>query len=61
MMGQRGDCCGRTAGEANGNERGGAECMCIAGDLGKVRRGIEQDRAREERVILFRASKSLGS
>ena len=35
--------------------------MCTAGDLGKVRRGSEQDRAREERVILFRASKSLGS
>ena len=35
--------------------------MCIAGDWGKVRRGSEQGRAGEERVILFRASKSLGS
>ena len=35
--------------------------MCTAGDLRKVRRGSEQGKAREERVILFRASKSLGS
>ena len=32
--------------------------MCTAGDLGKVRRASEQDRAGVERVILFRASKS---
>ena len=35
--------------------------MCIVGDSGKVRRGSEHDRAREERVIIFRAGKSLGS
>ena len=35
--------------------------MCKAGDVGKVRRGSEQDRVREERIIFFRASKHFGS
>ena len=35
--------------------------MCTAGDLGKVRIGNEQDKAREERVILFHASKTTRS
>ena len=39
---------GKTASEANGNNRGAAEYMCTAGDLGKVRGGSEQDKARKE-------------
>ena len=44
----RGDGSGRTASEANGNERGAAASMCTAGILRKVSRGSEQDTAREE-------------
>ena len=45
---ERGGGSGRTVSEANGNERGAVACMCTAGDLGKVRGGSEQDKAREE-------------
>ena len=45
---ERRDGCGRTTREANGNEREPAACMCTAGDLGKVRGGSEQGKAREE-------------
>ena len=45
---ERGDGSGQTDSNNNGNERGAVACMCRAGLWGKVRRGIEQDRATEE-------------
>ena len=47
---ERGDGSGRTASKANGNERGAAACMCTAGNLEKVMRGSEQDKARGKKT-----------